>query len=337
MKLHLPLALRTAILSCLAVTVCFTTTATASSQDLNWESSYMVPTAFSAAVLPMAAFPGPDGVTYDNVNSGTASRGDITVTANSVINYTTEGNTGSSITATGRDIKLMTLTDPGDAESYARRQMTLNGPITAKSVWFAQSRYMITNGANLANAGILYLSGGQLFIEDSNNPTIANTMYLGQSTWTENNNYANAALRVGRNATLSGNVNILEEGSKVAVTGSRTLGINNAIAGSGTLLLASDSSDLGLATVRFNATNHAAFTGNVTVASGVALQWGQGNTGAAAAGATCGLGNTIEIQNGGRMNLHLWTATQSNKAQTVAISSHVKMSGTSTLHFEDGS
>ncbi|SEH69458.1 hypothetical protein [Akkermansia glycaniphila] len=280
----------------------------------------------------MAAFPGPDGVTYDNVNSGTASRGDITVTANSVINYTTEGNTGSSITATGRDIKLMTLTDPNNAGSYARRQMTLNGPITANSVWFAQSRYLMTAN-QLTNAGTIYVAGGQLWIDGAQ--TLNNNFHLGDSSlFTEANEYGGAALRITGNTTFAGTVNILSDGSKITVANGNTLTVNNAITGSGTWQIAAPGAT---GTVKLNATNHAGFTGNILVSGSAALTWGNGNTGAAAAGATCGLGNTIEIQNGGRMNLHLWTAAQSNKAQTVAISSHVKMSGTSMLHFEDGS
>lgn len=200
----------------------------------------------------MAAFPGPDGVTYDNVNSGTASRGDITVTANSVINYTTEGNTGSSITATGRDIKLMTLTDPNNAGSYARRQMTLNGPITANSVWFAQSRYLMTAN-QLTNAGTIYVAGGQLWIDGAQ--TLNNNFHLGDSSlFTEANEYGGAALRITGNTTFGGTVNILSDGSKITVANGNTLTVNNAITGSGTWQIAAPGAT---GTVKLNATNHA--------------------------------------------------------------------------------
>ena len=225
MKLHLPLSLRTCLLTCMAaVTGLVPTVATGS-----LFAGYVVIAASVASQV--SAEWAPADITYSGniaINAADVSNPQ-TVTENSTLTYQREAEsteiefTIGSITATEHDIKLVSPT--ADAHMNANAAI-----IAANSVWFSQGRYLVS-ATSVANAGTLYAQGGQMFVNMGQ--TIANTVFLGSSTYTETYNdngdiktntaLSNVSLRLDDTATLSGTVTLVEDAAISVYTGSASI------------------------------------------------------------------------------------------------------------------
>lgn len=197
MKLHLPLGLRSALLSCLAIvgggfTACSGTVAVAGAVTIaiaasSQASGQWVPPTYTGNVSVTAAATAPLGVTE-----------------NSVITYTYASATqqaAGAITATGFDIKLSANGD-GNLLNFT------GSAIAAKSVWFSQGRLAV-GGADLTNAGDIYAQGGQMFLSG----TLANHLYIGSSTYSGESidSLKNVALRLENGSKVTGAIDLIED------------------------------------------------------------------------------------------------------------------------------
>lgn len=216
MKLHLPLSLRSSLLTCMAALAgAFTTLASGTAIV----GTVVLTTALSATASAEWA---PDGITYTGtVSIDAATTEALTVTENSLLTYTYAGLIGP-ITATNLDIRI--------AAGATTHMMAGTNVITAKSLWISEGRLDVSSAA-LDHAGTIYAQGGQMFV--AGGQTIKNAISLGSTTYTEGGNAAlSAAIRLANNATLSGKISLVEDGA-VSVTASTNGKITGAIATNG--------------------------------------------------------------------------------------------------------
>lgn len=201
-----------------------------------------------------------------NISTGTAGRGQVSVTQNSWVNYTNDGNAGVSngagLTATdanGAFYNLLlttgTFTNLGENNTWVEgtssftaangTQMTFNGASNAASLNIQSGRWQVGASGGFANVATIFLTGGQLWL-DSNSADKTGTQtrfVLGTSNYSEGNAYGGAALRADATATLS-TVEVIEN-AKITQAGSTTLTLST-LSGSKNLTFASYSGTPGL-------------------------------------------------------------------------------------------
>ncbi|MGN0886445.1 MAG: beta strand repeat-containing protein [Candidatus Spyradenecus sp.] len=219
-----------------------------------------------------------------NISTGTAGRGQVSVTQNSWVNYTNGGNAGVSngagLTATdasGAFYNLLLSTGAfsglGESSTWVENSttfaaandtnMTFNGASNAASLNIQSGRWLVGSAGGFANVATIFLTGGQLWL-DSNSASKTGTQtrfVLGASNYSETNAYGGAALRADGTATLS-TVEVIEN-AKITQAGSTTL----------TLSTLSGSKDLTFATYsgtpNLTIGNAAGYTGTLSKPSGI--------------------------------------------------------------------
>ncbi|WPX39765.1 hypothetical protein QET93_009470 [Akkermansia sp. N21116] len=246
MRLRLPSLLRTALLSCLSMVT------TLSSGTIAAGSTFVL--ALAAISESHADTWSPNGITYTKLTTGTSGRGAIdapaTEAGNTIINYTNGGNCGSSLNWEGKDIRLTTetwnsgnpddpfqnstnnnqifntLTNSATSALIKNVGMTVNGKITANSLWMSSGRYNLLNEDNLA-VKTLYLVGGQLWLTGSGSVSADVSLMIGSSTWAESNETAQCSLRLENGTSVKGTVTLVED----ALISVHSPGITGTIAG----------------------------------------------------------------------------------------------------------
>lgn len=264
MKLHLPLSLRSALLSCVALAggafTAVSGTLAVGTATIVMISAHEAQAATASGLWPEDWTWEPEGITYQNITSDRHSRGAVNPMADdtkaTIANYMPnpdspalpqEGNLGASFNFAGRDVVLTTgtwtnaagetITTGNDTialpegATYTPLEgnltINLNNNITANSTWIAQGRFQMGNGNNtnrLENAGALYLVGGQLLFGTGNAVTLTNTVTLGASRFADGTASDYAALSTARNLTLNGQVTLVED-ARIATIGGGALTI----------------------------------------------------------------------------------------------------------------
>lgn len=218
MKLHLPLSLRTSLLTCMAaVTGLASTVATGS--------------VFAGCVVVAAAMAtrasadwAPADITYvNNVSIAATATEALTLTENSVLTYGYAGTFGP-VSAAGVNLKLA-ATGAGD------KMVSLNtSTLAANSVWFSKGRFFIQENSVINDAGTLYVQGGQIYL---NPRTYSNNISIGSTTYTEDNDDSlAAAIRLSGPVILNGTLTLVEDAAISSDSGS-TSTINGAITTNG--------------------------------------------------------------------------------------------------------
>ncbi len=212
---------------------------------------------------------------YAKIVSRAAGTGAVNETQSAWINYTSNSNPGNGITfRSGTTLfhgKLSTgaFTGTPAVETFTpgNGQMIIsNSPVNAASLWFASGRWRLDRASNIANAGALYLCGGQIWFNGSDQ-TYANPFFLGATRYTENNPYNRAALRMDHNSTFTAPTTILEP-AKITFANSRTLTLAE-LTGPGDLALATQT---GNNTLQLNGVD--GYTGTISVSNAVTLALG---------------------------------------------------------------
>ncbi|MGN0834396.1 MAG: hypothetical protein ACI4QA_01010 [Candidatus Spyradosoma sp.] len=197
-----------------------------------------------------------------------AGSGQQSVDCNTIFTYTSAGNVGASgsdgFNTNGYDVKLVA------AETA---MMTINGNFLGSGdIWFAQGRWLSNAADRLTALGGIYAIGGQVWFQGAAQ-TLTSDVVVGQSTFHEEiGSLDYSSLRVSHDATLTGTVTVLAEGTKFSFQDSHTLTIGTLI-GSGNIT-----------TGRYNGANSLVivkaqdFTGNIAIVDGVSLIWGAKST-----------------------------------------------------------
>lgn len=293
MKLHLPHRLRNAVIACMTALSAFTFTCA---------SATLVGAGLAALTAPAWAEFTPPTDTYATVDVSSLDA-PLTATEATNFNFTGTGNdavTGNiTINAAGQNIKLMRADS-----NNASRPLNFSS-VTANSLWLASGRYKVTNlltqnegeenaayatramaaiTAELANAGTLYLKGGQLWLDIPNlngniqTLTLSNNIVLGVSTFAEGiNSLDRSAIRVSNaNLTLSGSVEVAED-AKISFqtnnANNRTLRISGTLSGSGNLLFDRYNSDATTTLQLDNSTD--GYSGIITTCTGMTVALSQ--------------------------------------------------------------
>ena len=302
MKLHLPHRLRNAVIACMTALSAFTFTC--ASGTLAGGAVAVVLAASSAQAITSPA----ESYTSVNVTDSDVTDGTVTLSADAATEFqfmndvSREGGVRITINAANQNIKL-TRESP-DAVGTAD---ALNfQSVTSSSLWLASGRFKVFNPltqnegesgsdwetramaaitAELANAGTLYLAGGQLWLDIPNlngniqTLTFSNNIVLGTSTFratADEEAFDQAALRISQaSVTMSGSVTV-EEDAKIAFQTSnannRTLHISGALSGSGNLLFAKFNSD---AVTTLQLDNSTDYSGIITTCAGMTVKLNQ--------------------------------------------------------------
>ena len=187
-----------------------------------------------------------------NINTGYASRGQVTVRQNSWVNYKNGGNVGATgtagLTATSVDgsTRYNVLLTTGDFSNLSGNawvegtssftvsngvQMMVNGISDVASMNLRSGRW--TGSPDKFVADTIYVLGGQLWPGAAG--TIPAKVVLGTSTYSEGNAYGGAGLRADANITVP-ELHVIEA-AKITQGGGNTLTLAR-LTGSGNLTFA---------------------------------------------------------------------------------------------------
>lgn len=243
MKLHLPCGLRRAVLSCLAALASLLPATVASASGIAAIGAF----AFVAHAQDVSdeededewltapiALPAPEGGYTEQEISGTSISdlsGNVLLTKNDQI-----GN-GSTLTlasaaqeATGTNVKITARVND---QAFINVQN-----LWADTLWLAaeggNGRFKIGNSDTMSHIGTLYI-GGASQLWNTAQVTLQTNLNIGTTTYSENNEFTAAALRVSANLTLQGNLTI-ESDAKITFQ-AKTMTINGALLGNSNLTL----------------------------------------------------------------------------------------------------
>jgi len=343
MKLHLPHRLRNAVIACMTALTAFTFTC--ASGTLVGGAAVVLAASSAQAITSPA-----ENYASVNVTDSDVTDGNITLDAAAATEFqfmndvSREGGVKITINAAGQDIKLTR-----ESPDAARVEDALNfQSVTADSLWLASGRYKVSDlltqnegesnadyatramaaiTAELANAGTLYLAGGQLWLDIPNlngsiqTLTFSNDIVLGASTFRAQageTDFDQAALRISQaNLTLSGSVTV-EENAKIAFqtnnANNRTLRISGALSGSGNLLFSKYNDDA-VTTVQIDSS--ADYSGIITTCTGMTVALNQSTGTQQVGGLVLEAGTTVKNTQGAEGLVRNLGAVTVNGASTI--------------------
>lgn len=235
------------------------------------------------------------------------------------VETTTYGTVGIAFSDTTQSATSTTLT----VDHFE----TFNGTLEISGGCYAAGSTPLNENLKIvvSGAGQLYLTGG----------TWPNKITISGTGWTntEDTNKA-AALRMVEGTTLSGAVTVTD-GASIAVEVSSTSSDAGTIASTATLTAANGFKKIGDGILTLAGQTYDAVAGTVTVSAGT-LDWDAETK--ASAGATHKLGDTLVMNSGTTLNLHVSTDTIAN--DTASAMSQIATAITlnsATLTTEDGS